>query len=96
MFKMVGICWRVYVYILRQQWQKLGNSPITRPRNNTELVYANNEQYRIAEDGRWHNNADCNMNVVVVVVVVVVFISTVQHQLVSTAINVYNTDIMES
>ena len=33
---------------------------------------------------------------VVVVVVVVVFISTVQHQLVSTAINVYNTDIMES
>ena len=30
------------------------------------------------------------------VVVVVVFISTVQHQLVSTAINVYNTDIMES
>ena len=34
--------------------------------------------------------------VVVVVVVVVVFISTVQHQLVSTAINVYNTDIMES
>ena len=35
-------------------------------------------------------------SVVVVVVVVVVFISTVQHQLVSTAINVYNTDIMES
>ena len=26
-------------------------------------LYANNEQYRIAEDGRWHNNADCNMNV---------------------------------
>ena len=34
--------------------------------------------------------------VVVVVVVVVVFISTVIHKLVSTAINVYNTDIMES
>ena len=28
-----------YVYILRQQWQKLGNSPITRPRNNTEYIY---------------------------------------------------------
>ena len=36
MFKMVGICWRVQVYIVRQQWQKLGNSPITRPRNITE------------------------------------------------------------
>ena len=34
--------------------------------------------------------------IVVVGLVVVVFISTVQHQLVSTAINVYNTDIMES
>ena len=31
-----------------------------------------------------------------IVVVVVVFISTVIHKLVSTAINVYNTDIMES
>ena len=33
---------------------------------------------------------------IVVVVVVVVFISTVIHKLVSTAITVYNTDIMES
>ena len=32
----------------------------------------------------------------VVVVVVVVFISTAQHQLVSTEIHVYNTNIMES
>ena len=38
MFKMVGICWRVQVYIVRQQWQKLGNSPITRPRNITRCV----------------------------------------------------------
>ena len=38
MFKMVGICWRVQVYIVRQQWQKLGNSPITRPRNITDDV----------------------------------------------------------
>ena len=30
---------------------------------NEKVLYANNEQYRIAEDGRWHNNADCNMNV---------------------------------
>ena len=36
MFKMVGICWRVQVYIVRQKWQKLGNSPITRPRNITD------------------------------------------------------------
>ena len=35
-------------------------------------------------------------HLIIVVVVVVVFISTVQHQLVSTAINVYNIDIMES
>ena len=33
--KIVVIYWRIEVYILRQQWQKLGNSPITRPRNNT-------------------------------------------------------------
>ena len=38
MFKMVGICWRVQVYIVRQQWQKLGNSPITRPRNITAVI----------------------------------------------------------
>ena len=38
MFKMVGICWRVQVYIVRQQWQKLGNSPITRRRNITVTV----------------------------------------------------------
>ena len=37
MFKMVGICWRIQVYIVRQQWQKLGNSPITRPRNITAI-----------------------------------------------------------
>ena len=38
MFKMVGICWHIQVYIVRQQWQKLGNSPITHPRNITGTV----------------------------------------------------------
>ena len=37
-----------------------------------------------------------SMDVCIIMVVVVVFISTVQCRVVSTAINVYNTDIMES
>ena len=45
MFKMVGICWRVQVYIVRQQWQKLGNSPITRPRNITVPLSRDSMKY---------------------------------------------------
>ena len=45
MLQMVGICWRIEVNILRQQWQKLGNSPITHPRNITGHVLRREEEY---------------------------------------------------
>ena len=48
---------------------------------------------------QWHDKTGkfiAFTGLLIVVVVVVVFISTVIHKLVSSAINVYNTDIMES